>query len=104
MVMSNSNLDAQEIRQIRDSLVDQRAINRANIEKAAKAKEAVKKIFESFDEEVVLRLATRGVDIRTLLGYDLELVGSDKEYADSFSDEYRKVMGELKQFIEKGLK
>lgn len=100
MVMSSSNVNTEEIRKFRDTLLTEKALTEQDKIKAQKAKENIELIFKNIDEEKIEKLESRNIFIRNLLNYDLDRVLEDKEYNQKFISEFENTLLSIKNLLE----
>ena len=100
MAINLGRTGSDEIRQFRDMLLREKALNEQDKIKAQRAKENIVALFKTIDEEVIQKLEARNIFIRSLLAYDMDRVIEDKEYNSRFIEEFKFILSQIKDLLE----
>jgi adenine/guanine phosphoribosyltransferase-like PRPP-binding protein len=87
------------IKELRHKLTTKKALSDQNRLKADQRIEDLKQYFAAFNEDKIAILESKGIAIRTLLGYDLDRVYIEEEYHKEFRELFIKVLKDIELFL-----
>ena len=88
-----------DIREFKNKLIADRALSAQQLAIANKTKETIKEMFSRMKEEDIALLESRGIYVRNLLSFDLDLVIKDQDYKDKYMAELIKVINQIKDYL-----
>lgn len=88
-----------DVKSKREELTYKKAIAEQDKKRSLQAIRTIREIFEKVNQEHVDMLLARGVNVKTLLSYDLDKVYTEPEYQTKFIAEAEKALTELEKFI-----